>query len=224
MSNTSIDLPITPNERAADDYAQAIDTLAPLADYLVVNASSPNTPGLRELQEPRALEALLVRGRSTARGQPVFVKLSPDLAPEALRQAVDVSVSAGAQGVIVTNTTVGRPFTHPLAHQAGGLSGEPLRALSTECVRIAATHAAGRLAVIGLGGIFNEGKFEFISNALQCVHVSALPVKMHRQQGSNLVGASRTQSCLHAIGIQIQRGGIDVHQHRSGSRTHNGAR
>jgi dihydroorotate dehydrogenase len=153
----------TPNERAVEDYLACIDLLHPHADYLVVNVSSPNTPGLRELQDREPLERLLraCLARTRPLGKPLLVKLAPDLAPEALEEAVDVAVAAGASGVIATNTTIQRPgavASHPLASQAGGLSGAPLGPLATAAVRRAYARAAGRIPVIGVGGVMGAAE------------------------------------------------------------------
>jgi dihydroorotate dehydrogenase len=150
----------TPNERAADDYLAAIDGLHRWADYLVVNLSSPNTPGLRELQERGALERLLGACVDRARplGKPLLVKLAPDLAPQALDEAVDVAVACGASGIIATNTTLQRPgdvAAHPRAGEAGGLSGAPLAPLALASLRRAFARAARRIPVVGVGGIMD---------------------------------------------------------------------
>lgn len=150
----------TPNERAEDDYLRCIEALHPWADYLVVNVSSPNTPGLRGLQEGAALERLLGacagRARSLPRPRPLLVKLAPDLGDEALDEAVEVAVAAGAAGVVATNTTLDRAAVagHPRAAEAGGLSGAPLERRATEVVRRVYARARGRLAVVGVGGVF----------------------------------------------------------------------
>ena len=105
----------TPNERAADDYVRTIDVLHPFADYFAINVSSPNTEGLRDLQDSRTLRALVeqvvarVGERSRGRAIPVLVKMSPDAADNDLLQSVDAAVEGGAAGVIATNTTVARP-------------------------------------------------------------------------------------------------------------------
>jgi dihydroorotate dehydrogenase len=152
----------TPNERAVDDYVACIDRLHPFADYLVVNISSPNTPGLRQLQERGALEALLgacvARARALAVPKPLLVKLAPDLAPEALDEAVEVAIAAGVSGIIATNTTISRPpevASHPRAKEAGGLSGAPLEPLSTAAVRRAYAAARGRVPIVGVGGVMS---------------------------------------------------------------------
>jgi len=149
----------TPNERAEEDYLRCIDRLHPFADYLVVNISSPNTPGLRELQDRGALERLLgacvARVRSLDHPRPLLVKLAPDLSDAALEEAVEVAVAAGASGVIATNTTLDRSGVagHPRAGEAGGLSGAPLERRATEAVRRAYLSAAGRIPIVGVGGV-----------------------------------------------------------------------
>lgn len=152
---------VTPNERAVDDYLACIDALHPFADYLVVNISSPNTPGLRALQERGALEGLIracaARIAELAPGKPLLLKLAPDLEPEAFDEAVDVAIDAGANGIIATNTTLTRPGLegHPVAREQGGLSGAPLEPLATACVRRAYVRARGRVPIIGAGGVMS---------------------------------------------------------------------
>ena len=150
----------TPNERAVDDYLAAIDGLHSWADYLVVNLSSPNTPGLRELQERAPLERLLGACVDRARplGKPLLVKLAPDLSPEALDEAVDVAVGCGASGIIATNTTILRPGEvagHLRAREAGGLSGAPRAPYALASLRRAFARAGGRIPIIGVGGIMD---------------------------------------------------------------------
>ncbi len=150
----------TPNERAEDDYLACIDRLHPFADYLVVNLSSPNTPGLRELQGRAPLERLLAACVARVRPfrKPLLVKLAPDLSPEALDEAVDVCVASGASGSIATNTTIQRPgavATHPLARESGGLSGAPLEPLATAALRRVHARAGGRIPIIGVGGVMS---------------------------------------------------------------------
>lgn len=149
----------TPLERALDDYLDCVDALGALGDYVVVNASSPNTPGLRQLQEPEALERLLraVRGRldQVAPKTPLFLKIAPDLAAEAVDAITDVAIACGIQGLIATNTTLTRPFEHALAKESGGLSGRPLRDMSTQVLRRAYSRGKGKLAFIGVGGVLD---------------------------------------------------------------------
>ena len=149
-------------EDAAGDYEELVDVFAPLADYLAVNISSPNTPGLRRLQERGFLAQLL--GRVAARrdgaadrlgrGVPVLVKLAPDLTDEQLLTAVDVIVESGLDGIIATNTTIGREgLDHPLAGEEGGLSGAALTDLSTSIIARIAEHTGGQIPIVGVGGI-----------------------------------------------------------------------
>jgi dihydroorotate dehydrogenase len=148
----------TPLERAVDDYLAAVSQLAPLADYLVVNASSPNTPGLRQLQDPEPLRVLLTRVKQRveelAPGKPLFLKIAPDLGPEAVDAVVEVAVEAGLAGLICTNTTVTRPVSGEHSGEPGGLSGAPLAPLALATLRRAASRAEGRLALWASGGVF----------------------------------------------------------------------
>ncbi|HEY3588442.1 MAG TPA: dihydroorotate dehydrogenase (quinone), partial [Myxococcaceae bacterium] len=149
----------TPLERAVDDYLAGVDALGALADYAVVNASSPNTPGLRQLQQSEPLRALLtaVKARldAVAPGKPLFLKIAPDLGPDEVDAAVDVAVEVGIAGLICTNTTLARPgVAAPVATEAGGLSGAPLAPLALATLRTAAARARGRLALWASGGVF----------------------------------------------------------------------
>jgi dihydroorotate dehydrogenase len=154
----------TPNERAADDYIRAVEALHSFADYLVINVSSPNTSGLRDLQERRSLRMLVeqvgarVREVSAHRSVPVLVKVSPDMGADDLRASVDAAAEAGVAGVIATNTTVSRPTLttdDTRAGESGGLSGAPLRPLAHDACRILYAHLRGRLPIVGVGGIFS---------------------------------------------------------------------
>jgi len=154
----------TPNERAADDCIRAIEALHSVADYFVVNVSSPNTAGLRDLQESRALRALVdqvtarVRGLGSGTPLPVLVKVSPDGLPADLLASVDAALEGGAAGVIATNTTVAREGLSSggrLASEAGGLSGAPLRAKANDACRLLFGHVGRRVPIVGVGGIFS---------------------------------------------------------------------
>ncbi len=151
------------NRESADpiaDYQAGIARLAPLADYLVVNVSSPNTPGLRDWQRAERLAPLLsalVRrlGETGGRRPPLFLKIAPDLDEPAAAAIVEVAQDAGIDGLVVANTTTTRPSSlrSPHAREAGGLSGRPLFAPSTALLRTIAARARGRLALVGVGGI-----------------------------------------------------------------------
>jgi len=148
----------TPLERAVEDYAAAFVALAPLADYVAINISSPNTPGLRRLHERAALDELLgelVRiNRRLARPRPLFLKISPDESPAQLEQVVSAASAAGIAGFIATNTTVSRDtIVSPLAEQVGGLSGQPLAERARQTVASIFGMTAGRLPIIGVGGV-----------------------------------------------------------------------
>lgn len=151
-----------PNQEAVRDYLSLVEDFAPLADYLAVNISSPNTVGLRDLQARDELERLLTavldhRDKLIEKhqdGLPVVVKLSPDLSDQALDDALDVIQLSGADGVIAANTTVSRPGdVSNSIQEEGGLSGEPLRSPSTELIRKISRRTDGRLPIIGVGGI-----------------------------------------------------------------------
>ena len=141
------------------DYAEGVRRTAVLADYLVVNVSSPNTPGLRDLQARGALEALL-RALLAARAEtgaspPLLVKIAPDLLPEERADIAAVALATGIEGIIVSNTTVARPvgLTSRQAAEAGGLSGRPLFAPSTALLSDIYRLTDGKLPVVGVGGV-----------------------------------------------------------------------
>lgn len=162
----------TPLEEAGQDYLSLQCTFAPLADYLAVNVSSPNTPGLRRLQSRRALESLLKPlaaerdaqaqrlpsngAHQAGRPTPVLVKIAPDLSDAELDDALEAILNAGMDGVIVCNTTLSRAgLTSPLAREAGGLSGAPLNAVNTQMIKKVVQRTGGRLPVVASGGVMN---------------------------------------------------------------------
>jgi dihydroorotate dehydrogenase len=147
-----------PHDKAPEEYASCFKTLAPYGDYFVVNVSSPNTPGLRDLQERIHLERILsaIQNENTAK-KPVLVKLSPDLHDDTLAHILDLVIKE-ASGVIATNTTIARPgIPSDEQERRGGLSGAPLRARSTELIRKIRKLTAGKLPIIGVGGVFTGG-------------------------------------------------------------------
>lgn len=142
------------------DYETGLRRLGDLADYLTVNVSSPNTPGLRGLQTVEALEPLLTRIKAARpAGRPVFLKIAPDLSGEDIGRIVEASLLHGLDGLIVSNTTLDRPDTLKSAHagEAGGLSGAPLRARAASALAAAVEASAGRLPLIAVGGIADGG-------------------------------------------------------------------
>ena len=143
----------TPAERALDDYRRLLERLGPLADYLVINVSSPNTPGLRDLQSEAFLAAVLAAARE-ATDRPVLVKLSPDLETGRAVELAAAAVDAGAAGIVATNTTVDRsrlPAAGALGD--GGLSGAILRERSYEMLCALAAELFGRTVLVSVGGV-----------------------------------------------------------------------
>ncbi|XP_051884716.1 dihydroorotate dehydrogenase (quinone), mitochondrial [Pristis pectinata] len=146
---------------AASDYVEGVRELGPLADYLVVNVSSPNTPGLRALQGKEELRSLLEKVMKERdhlkvnRKPAVLLKIAPDLTAEDKKDIARVVTELGVDGLIVTNTTVSRPQTlqDPLQTQGGGLSGAPLKEMSTKTVNEMYSLTKGRVPIIGVGGI-----------------------------------------------------------------------
>jgi dihydroorotate dehydrogenase len=153
----------TPIERAAEDYLACLEQVYPLASYVTVNISSPNTKDLRRLQQADSLEGLLAAlagarerlARSHGRRVPLAVKISPDLDDEAIAAIARALVDHGIDAAIATNTTVSRQGVEGLPHaaEAGGLSGAPLRPLATATVRKLAAALKGAIPIIGVGGI-----------------------------------------------------------------------
>jgi len=146
---------------AAADYAAGVRRLAPLSDYLVVNVSSPNTPGLRALQGREPLAALLatVMAARTESGAapPVLLKVAPDLTEEDEADIAAVALESGIDGLVVSNTTIARPtgLDPHVADEAGGLSGAPLFARSTALVAAFRRRTGGRLPIVGVGGVMS---------------------------------------------------------------------
>ncbi|MGW5096916.1 quinone-dependent dihydroorotate dehydrogenase [Streptomyces nodosus] len=155
---------VVPEAEAVGDYVKSTERLAPHADYLVVNVSSPNTPGLRNLQATEALRPLLTAVREAAdrtvteRRVPLLVKIAPDLADEDVDAVADLAVELGLDGIIATNTTIAREglglASDPsLVKETGGLSGAPLKARSLEVLRRLYARVGGRITLVGVGGI-----------------------------------------------------------------------
>lgn len=199
----------TPLDQAVDDYVACAKTLGPWGDYVVVNLSSPNTPGLRALQEPEALERLLRATREVVIGRPLFLKIAPDLSDEAIDAVVDVARECGVNGLICTNTTIARPIEHPLAKEMGGLSGRPLRQRSTEAIRRAFRRTKGSLPIVGVGGVFTvDDAWEKISAGASLVQIytgfvyqgPTLPARLYAGLGERV-----TQAGLSSIGAAVGR-------------------
>ena len=155
---------VTPLEQATEDYLGSFRLLADHADYVVVNVSSPNTPGLRELQDASWLKPLLaalvnenkVRTASGKPRRPVLLKIAPDLSWSQIDAALGVIADLGLDGIIATNTTLARPGFFATVNETGGLSGAPVQRRSTEIINYIARATHGRLPIIGVGGIMDE--------------------------------------------------------------------
>jgi dihydroorotate dehydrogenase len=172
---------ITPLEQAPEDYAKSVRVLLPHLDFFVINVSSPNTPNLRKLQDKTALDGILqavLSVRSSAKSapaatgaesataetlagsKPIFIKVAPDLALEALDEILELAERRQVDGIVATNTTITRPQTdcaeiQKIYAETGGLSGLPLKASSTEMIRHIFRRTEGKIPIIGVGGIFN---------------------------------------------------------------------
>lgn len=154
----------TPNEEAETDYLALLNHFAPYADYLTVNVSSPNTAGLRELQERKALESLLlhlhqqriVEQEQLKKRIPILVKLSPDMTEAGLDESLEAILNTHMDGVIVTNTTLGREgLKSNYRGETGGLSGSPLTAKSEAVLRQTLRWVDGKIPVVSAGGVMN---------------------------------------------------------------------
>lgn len=146
---------LRPLEGAVEDYLEALQYLKPYADYVAVNVSSPNTPGLRKLQAAKPLKKLLSALVKASSGKPVLLKLAPDLAPKPLKQAADTALSAGCAGLIATNTTLSREGLPPGKYEEGGLSGAPLQEKALQVLKALARITKGKVPLVAVGGIFN---------------------------------------------------------------------
>ena len=154
----------TPNEEAWKDYATCFNELHPYVDYFVVNVSSPNTPGLRELQEKESLKRILLHllmiNNGKANSKPVLLKIAPDLSYEQIDDVIDLALEIKLDGIVATNTTISREGLVQQVgignQEAGGLSGAPLKQRSTEIIKYIHQKANGQIPIIASGGIFSS--------------------------------------------------------------------
>jgi dihydroorotate dehydrogenase len=200
---------VVPAEAAIDDYEQSARTLAPYADYFVINVSSPNTPGLRDLQAVERLSPLLVAMRtaldlaSPARRVPLLVKIAPDLADTDIDAVADLALGLGLDGIVAVNTTLSRASLQTTQVEvercgAGGLSGAPLKARALEVLQRLRARAGGRLLLISVGGIENaEDIWERLRAGANLVQVytalvyggPGLPARLNRDLAKRLRAA-----------------------------------
>lgn len=175
----------TPNELAGNDYLSCLTALFPLVDYFAVNVSSPNTPGLRDLQEKEPLTALLrslkqenskLAVKEGAKEKPILLKIAPDLSDGQLLDIIGIVKSSGIDGIIATNTTTSREglLAPPaVTEEKGGLSGKPLSGKSTRVIRFLAEHSNGKIPIIGVGGIHSP------ADALEKLRAGASLVQLY---------------------------------------------
>jgi dihydroorotate dehydrogenase len=173
---------VTPLEQAAADYVESFKLLKDWGDYFVVNVSSPNTPGLRSLQDAAGLSTILeILQQENRYIKPILVKIAPDLESEDIASILDLAKTYQLAGIIATNTTIRRdglktqilPETgKPIAEEAGGISGLPVRQRSTEVIRFIWQYTKGELPIIGVGGIFTaEDAWEKIAAGASLIQV-----------------------------------------------------
>lgn len=173
---------VTPLEDAAADYLGSFRLLKDLGDYFVVNVSSPNTPGLRSLQDASQLSQIVDALQQENQGlKPILVKIAPDLEEDAIRDVLNLAKNYQLSGIIATNTTIRRDMLKTqrieatgksVTEEAGGISGAPLRQRSTEVIRFIHQQTQGQLPIIGVGGIFTaEDAWEKITAGASLIQV-----------------------------------------------------
>ena len=196
---------VTPLEEAADDYAFSFRTLQGLADFFVVNVSSPNTPNLRELQDKSALDEILKTLRAVNAAVPLFIKIAPDLSTEAIDDVLDLATTHSLAGIVATNTTIERPSPTDaqckrIYAETGGLSGVPLRARSTEIIAHIYKNTKGALPIIGVGGIFTaDDAWEKITAGASLVQVYTALV---------YEGPSIAANIVHGLKARMEKEGV----------------
>jgi dihydroorotate dehydrogenase len=196
---------ITPVDAAIDDYCASFRTLHPYGDFFSVNVSSPNTPGLRTLQERDQLDALLAALQREAaavappghRRKPLLLKIAPDLSEHALSEILEVCTDHAVSGIIATNTTRVGPDTARPSCEPGGLSGKPLAETSRRIVRFIHTESGGNLPIIGVGGIFSP------DDALRMFDAGASLVQIYT--GFIYEGPGLVRSLCSTLRVQAQR-------------------
>ena len=199
----------TPNESAVDDYVKCLRAAYPVADYIAVNISSPNTKGLRDLQAEEPIRKLVSTlkneqgNMATQHGRrvPLLVKIAPDLTEDQVESLVRVFAELALDGVIATNTTISRDEVagHPLAAETGGLSGTPVRARSTLMIEVLRQALPATMPIIGVGGIMNG------ADALEKLNVGSGLVQIY-------TGLVYRGPALIAEAVEACRNGAHSHQ------------
>ncbi len=185
-----------------EDYAEILGRVLPQADYITVNISSPNTPGLRDLQRAKALDDLLASLALVRGAKHLLVKVSPDMALEELNDVVALALQHQLSGLILTNTTITRPENIPAVWRAekGGVSGAPLRGLSTAMLKQAFKISGGKLPLIGVGGIMNA------DDAYEKIRAGASLLQVY--SGLVFHGPSLVVDILHGLEKLLARDGF----------------
>ncbi len=173
---------VTPNANAKDDYEKCFEALFDLVDYFVVNISSPNTPGLRELQDKKPLSELLTHlqtlNQEKPKPKPILLKIAPDLTDTQLDDIIEIVQATKLDGIIATNTTIDRSNLNTKKEKIekignGGLSGQPLKQRSTEVIRYINKKTQGQIVIIGVGGIYNP------QDAIEKINAGATLVQLY---------------------------------------------
>ncbi len=198
-----------------NDYLILIEKSAPLADYITINVSSPNTPGLRDLQKKEFIRQLLkdvidIRN-SQNRKPPLLLKIAPDLSDDEIFSITDIALELKIDGIIATNTTISRPaLANVQAQETGGLSGKPLKDISTSVIRRIYEHSQGKITIVGVGGVSTgQDAFEKIAAGASLVQVySSLiykgpaVVKNIKAELADILSAKKIASVKEAVGIK----------------------
>jgi dihydroorotate dehydrogenase len=202
----------TSEDDAWRDYSEGLRAVGSVADYFVVNVSSPNTPGLRLLQQPDRLLPLLLATRKAADevGRPLLVKISPDLEDEELRQVCDAAMLAGVAGIVACNTTLSRPETGGGYAQSGGVSGRPLKDRANRCLRLVHERTSGRVPLIGVGGLATG------ADVLERIRAGASLVQAYT--GFIYGGPSWVGRTAHELAVELRRAGFRNLDEAVGSR------
>ena len=206
---------ITPLDEASDDYAGSMRILWDHADFFVINVSSPNTQGLRDLQERHHLDSILKRcqetntecsNKSEAETKPLLVKIAPELDDEQIKSILDLLPKHNIQGIIATNTTTERPDTSnskckKVYDEDGGLSGAPLKSTSTEVIRKLYRMTDGKIPIIGVGGIFND------EDAWEKITAGASLIQLYT--GLVFEGPGIARSIITGLSKRVKQAGFD---------------
>ncbi|MGH7917750.1 MAG: quinone-dependent dihydroorotate dehydrogenase, partial [Candidatus Binataceae bacterium] len=177
----------TPPDRVTEDYAALMSRLGAMVDFVVVNISSPNTPGLREWQTPARIRAIVeaLRAPTSFEQPPLLIKIAPDLEQSALEQVCAVALELQLDGIVATNTAIARDHIGVASIHPGGLSGEPLRARARATIAACRGHTRGRMPIIGVGGIASA------EDAYDAIRAGASLIELYTAlvyQGPGVVG------------------------------------